>query len=882
MASGKQTSFQFGEVSPSLRFRSDAVSYSSGLSKLKNMYVRRAGGVSNRAGTTIVYTLEEKFLKPDGLEYYTPEEILDVKYFSFYSPTGGLNTISCIQTASGNRLYFNDFLVDEVSFQNVTTSTLINAPSPEAIKFTYTKDGVFITPSCSFEGNDPAIDSGNIMVDFQGKAILFHKDPQLNAEGTSTVKAVGIPPFLPASYLVTAILKDGTEVKVTSQSNIGYDPSTWDENDLTGKIVYPSSSVSAYLKIEFTSTYLSRLAQVKFFNIYRSAGTSETNNFYKLAAKIPYDGSSLIVSTSDYGADFAAETPPLDNSIYGQTFLDSAINSVYYQQRLIMSFSPYSQNIKPGEAAASKIGAPKQMIAPLIFNEIGAFTFSVPIQDGSPIVGWLSMDRLIVLTLKGTYVIRGGEQGALTPTTINPLRISLEGCDPLVQPKMSGRRGYFINSRKTKLMAIQFGDDGNLNVFEASLFSDHLIDENIKELEVVGGIEDTVYLLTDSGKIVRVTCTDDGIHGFSRVETQGEIKHIFKFGDVLRAVVHRNGVKIVEQFEDRYDKIRDREIFSDSSVRFGFTLSKLPDGRYTRLEHVTPVFPLGFDILANIEVPSSGVWTEGEVIKIRTNGPVLLGHSQEFQFHFFYDDAQGNTQTLRFVPNFSSEVTTGDPTWTHEHSGYFLSTVPESLRDVKNQSISDKEKLSRHSRFAPAINKLENLFSIETMYEVLGGQEEQYPLSVVGDGEVISSPNSLNLPILYIEKVGADTTLNLQDYFSYGYFGIPYDCEFETLDLETSGERTVTDAKKLINAVGLGLMETRGGFAGIPEQTLENMTSIVTREDESFNNQTKNFNGHIVVHIPTEWNEPGRVTIKHVDPSPISILSVYPKGIAGD
>jgi hypothetical protein len=133
-----------------------------------------------------------------------------------------------------------------------------------------------------------------------------------------------------------------------------------------------------------------------------------------------------------------------------------------------------------------------------------------------------------------------------------------------------------------------------------------------------------------------------------------------------------------------------------------------------------------------------------------------------------------------------------------------------------------------------------------------------------------------------INALDQTATIEFPDYVCYGYVGDSYECEFETLDLEAGGERTVTDAKKLINAVGLGLMETRGGFAGIPEQTLENMTPIVTREDESLNNQTKNFNGHIVVHIPTEWNEPGRVTIKHVDPSPISILSVYPKGIAGD
>jgi hypothetical protein len=124
--------------------------------------------------------------------------------------------------------------------------------------------------------------------------------------------------------------------------------------------------------------------------------------------------------------------------------------------------------------------------------------------------------------------------------------------------------------------------------------------------------------------------------------------------------------------------------------------------------------------------------------------------------------------------------------------------------------------------------------------------------------------------------------IEFPDYVSYGYAGLPYQSEFETLDLEAEGNRTLTDTRKIINAVGLGLMETRGGFAGMPEQTLQNMEPIVTRQDESLNVQTPNFNGHIVVHVPAEYSEPGRVNIKHVDPSPISILSVYPKGLAGD
>ena len=41
MPSGKQLSFAYGEVSPALRFKADAVSYPEGLFQLTNGYVKK-------------------------------------------------------------------------------------------------------------------------------------------------------------------------------------------------------------------------------------------------------------------------------------------------------------------------------------------------------------------------------------------------------------------------------------------------------------------------------------------------------------------------------------------------------------------------------------------------------------------------------------------------------------------------------------------------------------------------------------------------------------------------------------------------------------------------------------------------------------------------
>jgi hypothetical protein len=886
MASGKQTSFQFGEVSPSLRFRSDAISYSSGLSKLKNMYVRRAGGVSNRPGLEFVGKSEFQQDIPDiggdpGVKGFTvwDSETLTWKTYEY----GKLYNTT-------NERYEYGFLVN--SSEKIFTFEAseffrydIVDPAPKDILLTPTKSGLFVSPSATIRRQALYLEGEVSLEDTLEQNFVIQNDKLVGIAPFSsifslvTVVAVlyewQTAPKIAGAYLVTGINLDDVEVFLARADGI-FLPNASLRNDL----IITSS---------FPPTDLKRI------NIYRAAAKSvATTPYFKLAGIIPIDSTSgNVFEFSDFGAEDASQTPPTDISFFPSGFspLKGINYFCYYQQRAIAAPKPnITPAIKSGDILASKLGAPLQFSSPLIYTNTGAFQFSIPITDGSPVVAMLPMERLIAFTERGVYAIRGGEQGALTPTSVNPLLISEEGCSKTVQPKMAGTRGYFINNSHTKLMFIIFGDDGNLRVSEASAFSDHLLSENISQLEVLSGNEDTVYLLRKDGKLVQVTVFEDGSHGFSLVETNGYIESIFRgkskktyrknvtvnddiFYDVLMCYVIRNGVRTLERINPREDKFREGEHYADCATRFGTTLSE-----HGSLGYLKRGFQEAYYNDYKVNIKKITDYDAGSIVELHWNQsdtPILFNGSR---IHFFYD-INGVTQTLRAVVTSAPSEPTGDPDFPVKNFAYFESDVPELLQDVMSQSISSIEKKRRTTRWLPAFKS----WTFESVYILANGQEG-YPLTVFADGEVLSSPLNSNTSIITatINEMDQTATVEFPDYVCYGYVGDSYECEFETLDLETGGERTITDAKKLINAVGLGLMETRGGFAGIPEQTLENMTPIVTREDESFNNSTKNFSGHIVVHIPTEWNEPGRATIKHVDPTPISILSVYPKGLAGD
>ena len=893
MASGKQTSFQFGEVSPSLRFRSDAVSYSAGLSKLKNMYVRKSGGVSNRPGLEFVRRSEfQQDISSVGADPC-------VKGFTVWDAD-----LKIWKTYEYGKLFNELFNRVEYGFLINATDKLFAAteadalagndkeflePLPKDITFTQSRSGIFVAPSAKVrvlpDGGTESVDDYNFIIQNDsikvvsrfGTAFTFGvvitADSYLSPTGGATA------PRIECSYLITGINFDDVEVFVGEKIQV-FTPNAFLRNDIN---VFFNLGPPGFKKL----------------NLYRAAAKdASVTPFYKFAGQIVPTAAGSVFTFSDYGAEDTTRTPPTDTSFFipsgaGNFILRKADVFTYYQQRMIASINADSTTaIKPGDLIASKIGAPLEFSAPLIYTNTGAFQFSVPITDGTPVVAMLPMERLIAFTERGVYVIRGGEQGGLTPSSINPLLLSEEGCSKTVQPKIAGFKGYFINNSHTKLMFIVFGDDGNLKTGEASIFSSHTLLEDAVQIEILSGIEDTVYVLRRDGKLIQVTVTEEGAHGFSTVETEGYIESIFRgrakksyvknqtseteknrYYDVLMCYVIRNGVRILERINPRDDRNKEGEQFADCHTQFGTKLADKGVDGYARVGEEYR----GFDDY-KINIKSITDYDAGAIVELHWNlpDPPILYEGK--RIHFFYD-LDGVTQTIRAVCTDDAPQVTGDPSFPIKTFAYFEADIPASLQNVRAQIISGVDKNRVMTRWVPAFKTR----AFENLY-YLGNQANQFPVSLCADGEVLSSPLNPNMPTIYAIKnpIDPNYVLEFPDYITYGSVGIPYECEFETLDLETGGDRTVTDTKKLINAVGLGLMETRGGFAGIPEQTLQNMTPIVTREDESFNNPTKNFNGHIVIHIPTEWNEPGRATIKHVDPTPISILSVYPKGLAGD
>lgn len=859
MPSGKQVSFAFGEVSPSLRFRASDISYANGLYRLRNGYVRKAGGVSNRPGFEMVK--EHEF--QDDIP--TVGGVPGIKGFTHRnSLTGLVELLEYHRVSPTEYRFFRDG--GAIGFGGLTTDV-----SPAQLRFIALKNDVFTTPSIA--GLNQTIRTSGVGPSGLGSYLA----PSL-LSGTSGTE--GRPPYLPVSYFITSVHDDGTEREIIVFHS-GPIPDS-DNPPVSGNAVtYPHAALVAKITLTFVSAI--SLEDVKYLNFYRGAG--RTGVSYKLAGRVKTTPSSAVVEFADYGAEEPAYGPPEDASLLGSgtSGVSDVTCAVYYQQRLITTYdSAVATRFKPGDIGASKLGAPTQVIMPFLFNPVGPFQFTVPVSDGFPVVSFLAMERLLAMTEKGTYVIRGGEQGVLTPTAVNPLLISEEGGSSVVEPKVKGRLGAYANSDHSKIMGVLFGVDGNLTVADLTEKADHFLREfDIHAMEVVGGVEDAVYILRRDGKLIRATVANDAV-GFSLIETAGFVENIFVSRterpyvthvpttpgdrteppyDTLMAYVIRDGVRYLERLAYRDDVNREGEIFADNAALYGTRLTKKPDGSYRKIYYgdIIDVFPLE-DVRANIE---GGVtWAEGESVTVQLTDIIDLTGVLHF-----YTGEGAELQTYRFIPTGVGTPAGGD--YVQAFDGYFNRDIPEELQDVESQALSAAEKKVIQTRWVHAFNKVTGLTRFY-----------QKEVSVTGDGAVLSSPlDPSKGPALTADVTGQ---IDLPDYYAFGVVGLPYEMDMETLDLETDDSRTLTDAGKLINAAGIAFHETRGGYVGLPDKELSEMQEIPLIETVEWDKDSPNINGHRQIQIPSEWNRHGRIRIRQVDPLPITVLAVYPKGIAGD
>lgn len=878
MPSGKQLSFELGEISPALRFKTDQATYARALSELSDGVVRKTGGVSNRPGARLVTTpafqsgigTEDRF-RLFGTRFSVGEGHL------LMMPSGSLESVVWRDILSGTENASS--ISGGFDLKNVKTTrvddTFILSNGTRHVAYDYNPAGPAVTPG--------ALDAPT-------------KYSAAAAATYVTGFVGGVWLEMPVAYRLYEVHKDGSEVLAYPVPEVHvYAPGA------PGTPVQPTGVL--FMVVNFTG--LSNSSKIKHYNVYRASldATALTHSNWGLVGRFaPPIAPATTHTFNDYiSSQDITQPPPDEDYLYGnyigtKTLLFNSSRLIgHYQQRRVVIINPDGSELEEGQIAVSKVGTPNMMDTQKIFTAAGAFNFTLPESVQGRIVAMLEMERLALFTEDAAVIIQGGENAALTPSQINPKVVDDEGCSPNVTPQALGKRGFYLSKTEDKLNMLEFGLNNELAIEDLSKYSDHLFETGrFRQMVVTKGPVKTVWLLRDDGVLVSAAVRTDregNVAGWSVHETDGQVESIAaltmprenpisdadaeRVHESLFMSVIRDGVRYVERLvlrEDRNDR-KEQWAYADAHVCFGSHLYyRNASDVYNQYDRT--VFPSAALSYERLNLTTAGGWTPDDEITVTalegtpfTSG---AGGTLARRIDFYYDepaDGEGGTEEvitkmIRFRPTTYVSTTVV--------RGYFEYDVPAQLQDLETLAPSDKEK--KQSRFLFADNSISGLTHLASK-----------DVTVYADGEVLSSPLNPNRDDTKL-TVSAGGVLTLPDYYSWGVVGLPYDFDMETLDLDTADERTFTDANKLINQAGIALHETQGGFVGgsNSKDDFGLLTEIAPREDEVAELLNKNINGHIVQDIEAAWDKNGRVHIKQVDPLPITVLAVYPKGIVGD
>jgi hypothetical protein len=150
-------------------------------------------------------------------------------------------------------------------------------------------------------------------------------------------------------------------------------------------------------------------------------------------------------------------------------------------------------------------------------------------------------------------------------------------------------------------------------------------------------------------------------------------------------------------------------------------------------------------------------------------------------------------------------------------------------------------------------------------------------VSVYCDGAVVASPNNDN----YATATVANNKITLTTPTVAGCIGLPFTCDIETLDIDSPDATSVGDANILVNRVVSHLRNAQGGYIGasLPDAlvSLSNMVPINLDNPGTTHTSTERQEGKFSSVISSDWGTNGKVAIRHVDPSPMQVLSISPQ-----
>jgi hypothetical protein len=620
----------------------------------------------------------------------------------------------------------------------------------------------------------------------------------------------------------------GTPTSVSASGTAGSATEVYSVTAVASE-TYEESLTGSYSKTSVTSPATATPITVTWAAV---SGALEYNIYRNSNGVAGFIGVAQGISFIDTGyTPDTANTPPIARDPFSGAGNYPAI-ATYIQQRL--GFANTANNTE--KIYLGKTGNFKNFSISAPLQDDDAVTFNMAGNQVNEVMHMINLGKLIVFTSGGEWSIEGDSAGTITPGAINPVQRSANGASS-VAPIIINKSALYVQARgsvvRDLLNDIIEGYKGNdLTIFSAHLFDGHTI-TNWAFQQIPHSI---IWAVRDDGVLLGLTYNkEQELAAWHRHDTDGIVEWVSVIPeggeDKLYAVIKRtiNGSvkRYIERLSSRqYTDIVDAK-FMDSFLTY--------DGRNTNASltmTVSVISPAYTALNQYLCTASSSYFASTEV-----TDEIFLTIGDE-------------TLRCKLVG------TTGTGPYNAIIQPY--KNMPASFIGVAT---------AEWARAKSTITGLSHLEAAE--------------VSAFGDGFVLSNPNNDS----YVARTVSSGSVSFDRAHAVVHVGLPYLCDLETLNIDTSNSETVADKKMLVNSVSVFVEATRGLFVGANPPSddttdpLEGLYEYKARSDENYESPISLKTDVIPVNIESGWNSNGRVFIRQVDPLPMSVLAVIPAGL---
>lgn len=854
-----QRAFVGGELTPSLYGRVGLDKYQAGLRTLRNFFVKKHGGATNRPGTAyvgevyysekdtrlipFVFNNEQTYVMEFGDKYvrfiqnggYVVEDSISIASLDI---TTGSVGVSGHGFSTGDWVFFSNLEgTDELDFRTVSIEVLtpdnFTIHEFDGTPIDTNGYGAFTSGSVSrvytvttsyaeedlFELN--YVQSADVMT------IVNQNYPptELSRFGNTnwSVDQITFVPSVPTPN-VTSVTGGPAGSDTYTYHVTAFQPETGEESfsdtgskGSSGKPTEASPHTITWDKNDDETTYYVYLEEN---GVPGFIGIAECD-----VGPCTFENDGIDPETTD--------TPPSERTLFQEPDQYPA-TVAYIQQRL--AFANTVSN--PEKVFLSQSGRFKNFTRSNPIQDDDAVTFTMVGKQNHSIRHLLDLGKLIIFSSGGEWSVQGDAAGIIKPGEINPRQQSYNGSGNLA-PIVANDTALYLQERGNIVrdLIFNFNSDGYTGN-DLTIFSSHLFEGKTLVDWAYQKVPDSIFWVVRSdGVLLSLTYNkEQDMVAWSRHDFEGgQVKSVAVVPegneDVPYFIVERTIDGRVRKYVERLSSRLITEIedakFMDSHIGF--------DGRNTDATHFMTI----------TSVTDNPTWAYDETMQLNSDKDYFESSDVGKEVHL-----KGSDGTfIRFeIFNVSSGFTVG---------GRPDKTVTAAMQNV---SINDWKKAS---------NIIRGLWHLE-------GED----LAIIGDGFVAGSPNNADYNVYTV----SNASIELQNAYSNVTAGLPYYSDIQTLDVNTVDGESLSDRKMKVDSVTMFVEKSRGAWAGgkPPEDDdvnpLQGLSELKTRQFETQDNPVDLVTDTVKIQIRPEWNSNGRVFIRQVEPLPLTILTIEPHG----